>query len=72
MRAVRVRRRKGPEARAESNLIRKSALGGPGLLYYQVDNGKLAFYNLDLGLDDEYKQPADGKSIDLGVNRFTW
>lgn len=60
---------KGQMRVLSSNLIRKSALGGPELLYYQVDNGKLAFYNLDLGLDDEYKLPADGKSIDVGFEQ---
>lgn len=51
------------------NLIRKSALGGPELLYYAVESGKLAFYNLDLGLDDEYKLSQDGKSIDVGFDQ---
>ncbi|MFJ1302784.1 hypothetical protein ACILG0_22715 [Pseudomonadota bacterium AL_CKDN230030165-1A_HGKHYDSX7] len=52
------------------NLIRKSALGGPELLYYAVEAGKLAFYNLDLGLDDEYKLSPDGKSIDVGFDQI--
>ncbi|MGW9064599.1 hypothetical protein ACWGPO_10950 [Achromobacter animicus] len=52
-----------------SNLIRKSALNGPELLYYKIENGKLGFYNLDLGLDDEYKLAPDGKSIDVGFEQ---
>ena len=52
-----------------TNLIRKSALGGPELLYYAVEKGKIAFYNLDLGLDDEYKLSEDGTSIDVGFEQ---
>ncbi|MEQ4619425.1 MAG: hypothetical protein ABN482_15480 [Corticimicrobacter sp.] len=51
-----------------SNLIQKTGLGSPELLYYAIEGDKLSYFNIDLDGGDTYKLPADGKSIDVGFD----